>query len=111
LCARKVGHYEARRPSHAFGKDELNLDITSTRRVEPTPRHRDNNDGNEQHAPVRPSCAARPVAELGCTKMNQQMTGWSFVRALCDADVSCTADGRRRRPVGGLVAVAATWAS
>jgi hypothetical protein len=31
LCTCKVGHYEARRPSHAFGKDELDLDI----RVEP----------------------------------------------------------------------------
>jgi hypothetical protein len=38
LCTRKVGHYEARRASHAFGKDELDLDITSTRRVGAEPR-------------------------------------------------------------------------
>jgi hypothetical protein len=44
LCTRKVGHYEARRPSHSFGKDELNLDITSTRRVEPNSRRCDDKD-------------------------------------------------------------------
>jgi hypothetical protein len=45
LCTRKVGHYEAHRPSHAFGKDELNLDITSTRRSSRTSRRCDDNDG------------------------------------------------------------------
>src|SRR5947209_18694695 len=88
LCARKVGHNEARRLSPAFGKDELNLGIAqspSTRRIEPHP------------APLRPqwrerpACAgtivlrARPVAEIGCTKIGQQMTDWSFCSRLQDA--------------------------
>ncbi len=31
LCARKVGHNEARSRSHTFGKDELNLGIAQSR--------------------------------------------------------------------------------
>src|SRR2546429_2439921 len=53
LCARKVGHNEARRLSPAFGKDELNLGIAqspSTRRIEPHP------------APLRPQWRERPAS-------------------------------------------------
>ena len=91
LCARKVCHNEARSLSHTFGKHELNLGITqspSTRELSRTSRRCDHNDGEEQHAPARPSCAARPVAEADCTKISQQITDESYVRALCDADVN-----------------------
>jgi len=103
LCTRKVGHYEAHRPSHAFGKDELNLDITSTRRSSRTSRRCDDNDGNEQHAPVRPSCAARPVVELG--RSTGRRRAGLFVRARCDADLNritspVPAEATCRRPSG-----------
>ena len=73
-------------------------------------RRCDHNDGNEQHAPVRPSCTTRPVAELGCTKINQQMAGWSFcsLPLRCRCELSCIADGQRRPPVACPAVIDAT---
>jgi hypothetical protein len=66
LYAGKVGHNEARRLSHAFGKDELNLGIARPlTRVRRTRAAATTMTGQELHAPVRRSCAARPVDEAG----------------------------------------------
>src|SRR6266403_6099008 len=62
--------------------------MASTGRVELNPRRCDNKDWNERHAPVRPSCAARPATGADCTTISRQITEWSYVRALCDADVN-----------------------
>jgi hypothetical protein len=67
-----------------------------------TRRRSDHNDGDEQHAPARRSCAARPLAEAGCTKFSQPDNGQVFCsRSLrCRCELSCIADGQRRRIAG-----------
>jgi len=60
LCARKVGYYEARRLSHAFGKHELNLGITRWRSMRRKPNAATTMTGHEQHARAQPAlrCAS-----------------------------------------------------
>ncbi len=78
LYERKAGHNEAR--------NDLNLGIAQSpqrRGLGRTPRRCDNNDGNEQNAPVRPSCAA---LQTPYSVAKKQMTAGLLVRVLCDAD-------------------------
>ena len=109
----KVSRYEARRFPPAFGKDELNLGISqslSTGGLSRTPRRRDHNEGHEQHAPARPSCVARPAAEVRLHKDQSADKGRVLCsRALrCRRELSCIAGGQRRRPVACLAAIDAT---
>jgi hypothetical protein len=62
--------------------------ITSTTKIGPNRRRGDNDDGNEQNAPVRPSLCCAPAAELVRIEINQQVTAGLFVRVLSDADVT-----------------------
>src|SRR5260370_9626058 len=68
LCARKVGHNEARSNSHTFGKDELNLGIAqspSTRRVEPNPAPHDHNSGtSSMRRDDRPALRVQPLGAV-----------------------------------------------
>ena len=103
LCACKAGPNEARSLSLTFGKHELHLGITqssSTWSWAVSPRRCDHNDRQEQHAPARPSRAARLVNEACCTMISRQIMDKSGLLSLrCRRELSYIANGQRRRPV------------
>src|SRR5438477_1880628 len=68
LCARKAGHYEARRLSHAFGKGELNLGIAPTRTVEANLAAATTMTGTSSMRRYDPSCVCASGPRVGCKR-------------------------------------------